>query len=54
MSNGYGLGRSFNKQIEKDQLVISRLNNMPEFVFNQNYNMDKNVSKRFFQQDFAH
>jgi len=27
---------------------------MPEFVFNQNYNMDKNVSKRYFQQDFAH
>ena len=54
MSSGYGLGRSFNKETEQDTCVISRLNNMPELIFNQNYNQDKSVNKRYFEQDFAH
>ena len=49
--NRYGVGRTMHKGSTFDQYIITRGNNFPELIFNQNPKQDKNIRKRFFEVD---
>jgi len=53
MGHNVGVERNLNKGSMLDQFILSRANNMPELIFNQNSNQDQNVKKRFFELDHA-
>lgn len=49
MSNCNGRGRTCHKGSKIDKFVLTRKNNLPEMVFNQNSRQDFNNKKRFFE-----
>lgn len=53
LSGCQGIGRNIQNGMCRDTFVLSRANNLPELVFNQNSGQDKNNRKRFFELDHA-
>ena len=51
LCNTNGTGRSSHFGSQLDRYVITRKNNIPELIFNQNSYQDYNVKKRYYDVD---
>lgn len=53
LSSCNGIGRKFSNGSQLDKFILTRKNNLPELIFNQNSGQDLNNKQRFFEIDHS-